>query len=489
MYVQFQNENINKKIVNRLILTLSLSLYVILTLSAQVVDVKIKVDNYNNDTLIIGNYFADRQLVKDTLIRTEGDKQFVLQADTLFDQGVYIAITIPDHQYIQFIIPADDQKFKLEMNYDDLSDLKVKDSDENELFYKYLGYLKKRRPENIRLQKELKVLKTENKDVRKVQAQLDALDQEILEYQQKIVQENPNTITAMLISANFQIDIPEFNEGTEEEVKAKRFRYYRNHYFDHINFEHPAIIRTPYLNDRITYYMDKLNAPVPDSTIIAIDYVLKKFENNPEALKFYTSFLLNQYASMKMVGQDAIYVHMVDKYYSQGKAPWVKEDVLAKIIDNANKLRPLLIGNTVPDITTYQQDGTPIKIRDIESEYTVLVFWAPNCGHCKKAMPDVVNFNDKYLSKGVKTVSICTKGGEKFKGCWDFLEGKDMLRMLNTGDEYIRFPRKMFVRKTPKIIVLDKDKEIIIKDIPAEKLDEIVDEIIRLDNEGKLLNK
>jgi len=204
MYVQFQNENINKKIVNRLILTLSLSLYVILTLSAQVVDVKIKVDNYNNDTLIIGNYFADRQLVKDTLIRTEGDKQFVLQADTLFDQGVYIAITIPDHQYIQFIIPADDQKFKLEMNYDDLSDLKVKDSDENELFYKYLGYLKKRRPENIRLQKELKVLKTENKDVRKVQAQLDALDQEILEYQQKIVQENPNTITAMLISANFQ---------------------------------------------------------------------------------------------------------------------------------------------------------------------------------------------------------------------------------------------------------------------------------------------
>ena len=61
--------------------------------------------------------------------------------------------------------------------------------------------------------------------------------------------------------------------------------------------------------------------------------------------------------------------------------------------------------------------------------------------------------------------------------------------MLNTGDEYIRFQRKMFVRKTPKIIVLDKDKEIIIKDIPAEKLDEIVDEIIRLDNEGKLLNK
>jgi len=203
------------------------------------------------------------------------------------------------------------------------------------------------------------------------------------------VRENPNTITSMLISANFQIDIPEITEGTEEEIKAARFKYYRDHYFDHLNFDHPGILRTPFLHDRLVYYMEKLNAPIPDSTIIAIDYILGKFENNPEALKFYTSYFLNQFAQMKMVGQDAIYVHIVDKYYANGKAPWVKEETLTKIVDNANKLRPLLIGKTIPDITTYEQDGTAVKIREVDADYTVLVFWAPSCGHCKKAMPHI----------------------------------------------------------------------------------------------------
>ncbi len=466
---------------NRIHTLLLFSIFVITSVTAQKVDIEIKIDNYKNDTLIVGNYFADRQLVKDTLIRKSNKDKFELQADSLFESGVYIAITIPDHQYSQFIIPTDDQEFELEMNYEDLSELKSKGSEENKLFYDYLRYLKKRRPENVRLQNELIVADSLGKDASKIKEQISVLDIEILEYQKELVNKHPNTITAALIAANFQVDIPEFTEGTPEEIKSKRFRYYRDHYFDNVDFNMPAIIRTPFLHDRIDYYMEKLNSPLPDSTIIAIDYILSKFDNNEEARKFYTSHFLNQFAQMKMVGQDAIYVHIVDKYYANGKAPWVKDETLAKIVDNANKLKPLLIGNIVPDITTYDKDGNPVKIREIEAVYTVLLFWAPNCGHCKKAMPHIVKFNDEYLAKGVKTISICTKGGEKYDGCWDSLEDKDMLRLMNTGDEYIRFQRKMYVTKTPKIIVLDKNKEIVIKDIPAEKLGEIVDEIMRLE--------
>jgi len=471
--------------VNRFYTLLLLTFFAFTSVTAQKVDIEIKIDNYMNDTLIVGNYYADRQLVKDTLIRKSNEKSFRLEADSLFESGVYIAITIPDHQFSQFIIPEDDQEFEIQMDYTDLSELKSSGSDENKLFYDYLRYLNKRRPENIRLQRELMDADSLGMDVAKINEQIDVLDLEILEYQEKLVTDQPTTITAALIAANFQVDIPKITEGTPAEIQAKRFRYYREHYFDNVNFNFPAIIRTPFLHDRIEYYMQKLNAPLPDSTIIAIDYILSKFTDNEEALKFYTSYFLNQYAQMKMVGQDAIYVHIVDKYYANGKAPWVKAETLAKIVDNANKLKPLLIGNTIPDVTTYEKDGTAIKIRDIEADYTVLVFWAPNCGHCKKAMPHVVKFNDEYLAKGVKTVSICTKGGEKFKGCWDSLEDKDMLRLHNTGDEFIRFQRKMFVTKTPKIIVLDKNKEIIIKDIPADKLSEVIDEIIRLEDAEK----
>lgn len=68
----------------------------------------------------------------------------------------------------------------------------------------------------------------------------------------------------------------------------------------------------------------------------------------------------------------------------------------------------------MPDITSFSQDNTPVRLYDIKSPYTVLLFWAPDCGHCKKIMPDVVSFYKKNKDK-VKLMAICTKGGENTK--------------------------------------------------------------------------
>ena len=236
---------------NRFYTLLLLTFFAFTSVTAQKVDIEIKIDNYMNDTLIVGNYYADRQLVKDTLIRKSNEKSFRLEADSLFESGVYIAITIPDHQFSQFIIPEDDQEFEIKMDYTNLSELKSSGSDENKLFYDYLRYLNKRRPENIRLQRELMDADSLGMDVAKINEQIDVLDLEILEYQEKLVADQPTTITAALIAANFQVDIPKITEGTPAEIQAKRFRYYREHYFDNVNFNFPAIIRTPFLHDRI----------------------------------------------------------------------------------------------------------------------------------------------------------------------------------------------------------------------------------------------
>ena len=48
---------------------------------------------------------------------------------------------------------------------------------------------------------------------------------------------------------------------------------------------------------------------------------------------------------------DAVYVHIVKNYYAKGLAPWTEEDQLKKIVKNAEKLEPLLIGKTA---TRYQ---------------------------------------------------------------------------------------------------------------------------------------
>jgi len=148
-------------------------------------------------------------------------------------------------------------------------------------------------------------------------------------------------------------------------------------------------------------------------------------------------------------------------------------------------LRPILIGKTMPDITTYKEDGTPVRLYDIQSKYTVVIFWAPDCGHCKKIMPDVVKFYENNKAKGVKMLGICTKGGDKTPTCWPAVKEKGMEGFINTADEYQRFNMKIRIKSTPKIFILDEKKEIIIKDIPGEELERIFNEILSFEEKKR----
>ncbi|MBT8229096.1 MAG: TlpA family protein disulfide reductase, partial [Bacteroidia bacterium] len=201
--------------------------------------------------------------------------------------------------------------------------------------------------------------------------------------------------------------------------------------------------------------------------------------------KYYLSHFLNTYAKSKIVGYDAIYVYLVDNYYSKGKAPWVEEENLLKLEDNANKVRPVLIGKQGPDITVYDEMNNPISISDIEYEYLVLLFWSPDCGHCKKTMPDFIEFDKKWRDRGVRTFAICSKHQEKVKDCWEYVKEKDMLGFINAADEFhrSRFKLKYNVQSTPKVFILDKNREILMKNVGGDQLDRVMEELLKRENE------
>ncbi|MBK8669748.1 MAG: redoxin domain-containing protein [Saprospiraceae bacterium] len=326
--------------------------------------------------------------------------------------------------------------------------------------------------------------KGKNETNKIAQEKLDELDKDVKKYQKDFISKHPQSITTMLIKSNIDIEVPDFT-GNEDSVKYRRYYFYKHHFFDNINMQHHALIRTPFIHQKVDYYVNKLSNQQPDSLIRAVDIVLGKLEGNPEAYRYYLADFLNKYAQMKMVGLDAVYVHLVDNYYKKGKASWVNEDNLKKMSENADDLRPILIGKKIPDITTYEEDGTPVRLYDIQSPYTVLIFWAPDCGHCKKIMPNVVDFYKKNKDKGVKVLGVCTKSGDKTNTCWPAVKEKGMEDFINTADEYGRYNQKIRVKSTPKIFILDAKKEIIIKDIPGEEIDRIFNEILTFEEKKR----
>lgn len=451
---------------------------------AQTFQVRFEIKNYENDTLIIGNFFGERQVVADTLF-AKNKGTFVWALDSIPNKGVYLALTKPDNNYNQFLINGFEKNFTIMLDKNDMTTARLKGSKDNTLFYDYMDFLMDKKILADTLKAQISRLGEAGQKDSTLQKQLNGLDQKVRKEQERIISEYPQTLTAMLLKANKEIDIPEF-EGEDNDVRIKKYYYYKEHYFDHIDFSHPAIIRTPFLHQKIDYYINKLSPQMPDSLARALDVVLQRLEGNQEAYRYYLADFLNKYAQMKVVGYDALYVHLVDNYYSKGKAPWLSQENLDKMVTNANDLRPVLIGKKMPDFTTYKEDNTPVRLYDIKSPYTVVFFWAPDCGHCKKITPDVVQFYKNNKDKGVKLFSICTKGGEKVKTCWEAIEEKNMQDFINTADEYQRYHAKVKIKSTPKIFILDAQKEILIKDIPAEELDRIFNEILRIEENKKM---
>ncbi|MGE5354903.1 MAG: redoxin family protein [Deltaproteobacteria bacterium] len=445
-------------------------------------ELKFNISNYENDTLLLAYFYGEKQLVKDTIFALKKGI-FEYKSDSILDPGVYIGLLYPSKEYFQFLIDDSEFKFTINVDYKDLQNISSKASKDNKLFFEYLGYISEKNKLAKALNEEKSKITDQKGDTGEVDKKLDDLDKEVNAFQMKLINENPKTLTAMLIKANRDVQLPEF-AGTSEEVNLKKFNFYKTHYFDNIDFQNPATLFSPFIHNKIESFMENLTAPIPDSINLTIDYILRKMPVNSEIWKYYVAHFLNKYAKSQYVGMDGVYVHIVKNYYAKGLTPWVEQDKLIKIIDNAVRMENVLIGKTAPDLKLYREDKTPVKISEIIADFTVLVFWKPDCGHCKTTMHSIVEFQDKYRDKGIKVVSVCTKMGNKISECWSMAKELKMENLfLNLGDENnsSNFHSEYNIQTTPAIFVLDKNKKILIKQIPGEKLGEIMDNFLKSD--------
>ncbi|GAB4246546.1 MAG: hypothetical protein Kow0027_07730 [Saprospiraceae bacterium] len=450
--------------------------------------IKVKIDNFDQKELYLGYYYGDKQYLKDTAYLASNG-WFYFEGEEKLPGGLYLIVMPPDNNFFQMVINDDeDQWFSMETDAKDAVDkMKIEGSPDNRLFYDYLLFLEKKRPEADKLKEELDALPEGDKKREKVEAKIKALDEEVMAFQQKIIREHPKTMTAAIIKANLPLNPPEFKE---DEKGLKAFRWMRQHWFDNLDLADERMLRTPVLQQKVDYFIQKMTVQHPDSISEAIDQVLEAMRPAEENFKYFLIHFLNEYAKSKIVGMDAVYVHLGLKYYATGQAPWTDPEQLEKIVDNAKKLEPLLIGNKAPNLLMETQDGSHMSLHQFKSPITVLFFWDPDCSHCKKSMPDMVKFAQDYKDKGVAVFAVCTKlvtrddqGNLSLKEvnkCWDTIKEKNMDVFFNTVDPYHRSRYKSVydIRSTPQIYVLDEDKTILSKRIGAEQLPEVIDFIL-----------
>ena len=443
--------------------------------------ITVEIEGYEEELLTLGYYLLDNQYIVDTAYRSDDD-QFVFSSDTAaLPKGIYIVVLAPDNEYFQLLIgDDDDQVFTLRTKVGELSKMEVSGSRENELFYDYLGFLDGKQQEGGTLRKQYTDSTSTEAARSAARAQLEELDKEVKAYQQQLIDEHPDAFVAAIIEANRPALPPDYVEEADEERRRERqWRWLQEHYFDGLNLRDERLLRTPFLFERIDYYVNTLQVRHPDTLAQAIDRVLAQFDPMSEAFKFYTVHFTNEAAGSNIVGMDALYVYLVDKYYRTGKAYWSDEEQLAKMTETTDRIRPLLIGKQAPNLKMTTREGEPITLYDVDAEYTVLYFWRYDCPACKKSTPHMKDFYAKWKDEGVKIFSVCTKGEDELGKCWEYVDEHATGDWVQVADPYQRYYKAYDIKSTPTIFLLDRDKQIVSKRIGAEQLDEVLTNLVK----------
>lgn len=438
-------------------------------------DIQFRVGGWKDTTVYLGHYYWENTYIKDTA-RVSPNGEFRFSGTKPLPPGVYFLVL--DKTKIFELVVGTAQKFRMETSADDyVKHMRVTGDPDNQLFFENMNFNMERHMEAdpyVRILKDSAASDAKKAEAREV---FTRINDKVLTYQRDLVSKNPNTITALLVKSSQPVKVPDPPRQADGTIDSTfQLRWYREHFFDNLDLSNEAIVRMPrpILKEKINEYLDKLFAPQADTLNKAIDHLLARTKKNQEVYKYATWITLVKYQQPEIMGLDAVYVHVFDKYFASGEMNfWVNAGTKKSLQEHADRLRKSLIGKTGPNLVMQDQHLKPRELYDSKSKYTILYIFDPDCGHCKEETPKLVSFYNKNKSRfGVEIFAVSADTS--------MAKMKDYITSMKIPFTTVNGPRTYVgpyqdhydAITTPSLFILDGQKKIIAKKIPADKLED-----------------
>ena len=448
--------------------------------------IKGEIIGLQDSTVILAYYFGGKQYATDTANVIDG--KFIFEGSKELKGGMYLVV-LSEGRYFDVIVS--EKKFSFSTKLDDLvGEMTFEKSQENPPFYEYLNFITKMQKEINPIKQQLQSADSITKDQLELKAQ--AIDEKVRLYRAKFLENNSEMFFSKILLATTEIEIPAAPiDSTGNPDKNFPYLFYKKHFWDNIDFSDERLLRTPIFFNKMERYLEKLTVQHPDSISISADILVEKSRANDEVFKYVVNYITSTYERSKIMGMDAVFVHMVEKYYITNQCTWVDSTNLVNLTKKAQKIAPNLIGIKASE---FQDDyGRPFMkdtlgiihtLDEINADYTVLVFFGPTCGHCKKEMPKIKNTVDSLIIIGfnIETFAVATEfDKEEWK---KFINEQGTGSWINVADinhdpegnpvASSDWRDKYDIYSTPVVYLLDKEKMILAKRINHKQIAEII---------------
>ncbi|RYE24411.1 MAG: DUF5106 domain-containing protein [Sphingobacteriales bacterium] len=380
-------------------------------------NIQIKFSNLKDSMVYLAHYFGEPLPTIYQIDSAKFDKSgnaTLKSTDTTLG-GIYILLLSDKQTYMEFLL-NDGDVLQVSADAKDLpGTAKFKNSPENDRFVGYVNYLQDYAKQQAEHQVAITKAKTKA-DTMAISKKATNEAKEVTAYRQDYINKYPGTLLTNIFDA---MDIPQIPEGKHLQANGAvdsdfNYRYYKQHYWDKFNFQDDRLIQTPIYEGKLNEYFTRLVVQTPDSLEKEADMLLAKTRGSQELFKYTLHWLTKYVQESKIMGLDEVFVYLVENYHMKGDAYWMSDDLLGKYIDRARKIAPNVIGNLAPDIKMMDADKKLHSLYEMDSKYTLLLFWSPDCGHCLKEVPQIDSVYNAVLKKrGLKVFAVRTEGDEK----------------------------------------------------------------------------
>ena len=299
---------------------------------------------------------------------------------------------------------------------------------------------------------------------------LDLLYTEKKAYQEKVIRENKGLLLASIVECSIEISPPP-QEYYRDRVKL--FSYFSKHLFDSFTWTDERLLNTPILFNKFKLFAQQLLQLEATISIPIVISVLEASKKNRNLYYSLFDYLEHEFGSTKSpYRNELLYIAMLKDVLDFTDLEEVRRLRYEYELNLISKNQP---GDQAIDFNILLADGDSTNLYAIEADILIIYFQNPDCPTCGEFREKMKNMEVLYYAISSGKIKVLTIYFEKNEDLWrNYLKAGAYKSWMHGWNYDLEISEKHLydVRIIPTIMVLDKDKKVIEKDLFPNELEE-----------------
>jgi peroxiredoxin len=427
------------------------------------------IEGLSAGTMKLVGVYGDRNYLADSCL-VDANGHFELKREEALPAGFYTFL-LPGMKNFS-ILMGEDQEFQIRAKVNDImGTIEVEGALEPELFYRNMRFQSAQEPELRQVSAVMRNSPADSPQFEQAKARQTELLDERKAHLEEIFQKYPDAFFTTFKRSGQNPDFVNYYKPNGDMDTLRQVVDYRNRFWDGFDFEDERLLYTPVPGNKLKRYIKDLTPQNRDSLLNVADALIQKVLPYKPYFQFFSNWIALQYENGKTTVMDgeAVYVHIIQKYFTPELAFWDTEENLEKLRKHAWEMEASLLWKKGPDVKAPDQYGKMQSIYEKDAQLIVVFMFSPHCEHCQEQAPEIEKLYQKWKDKGVDFYGISVNTTDEE---WQAFLKRFRFSFTNVFDPTNKaIYAKYYVDNTPELYLLDQDRTIVGKNLHANQLE------------------